>query len=97
MLTKNTPPSKLPEEDPAQRDARAVRRWYPLSFLLKLLVLILIVLLIMFAVFFYAAGTDSGTKFILEKISTETGIDFEYGQGNLREGLWVTDIDIKAT
>ncbi|MGP9710135.1 translocation/assembly module TamB domain-containing protein [Psychrobacter sp. AOP29-E1-7] len=97
MLTKNTPPSKLPEEYPAQRDARAVRRWYPLSFLLKLLVLILIVLLIMFAVFFYAAGTDSGTKFILEKISTETGIDFEYGQGNLREGLWVTDIDIKAT
>ncbi|WP_198332812.1 translocation/assembly module TamB domain-containing protein [Psychrobacter aquimaris] len=97
MLTKNTPPNNAPDEDPAQRDARAVRRWYPLSFLLKLLVLILIVLAIMFAVFFYAMGTESGTKFILEKVSAETGIDFKYGRGNLRDGIWVTDIDIKAT
>ena len=97
MLTKNTPPSNSPDEDPAQRDARAVKRFYPLSFLLKLLVLVFIVLAIMFAVFFYAAGTESGTKFILEKVSAETGMDFEYGQGNLRDGLWVTDIDIKAT
>ncbi|ERL55051.1 translocation/assembly module TamB domain-containing protein [Psychrobacter aquaticus] len=97
MLTKNTPPNNTPDEDPAQRDARAVKRWYPLSFLLKLLVLILIVLAIMFAVFFYAMGTDSGTKFILEKISAETGIDFKYGKGNLRDGIWITDIDIEAT
>lgn len=97
MQTNNTPPSNSPDEDPAQRDARAVRRSYPLSFLLKLLVLILIVLAIMFAVFFYAVGTDSGTKFILEKISAETGIDFKYGKGNLRDGIWITDIDIKAT
>jgi translocation and assembly module TamB len=97
MLTKNTPPSNSPDEDPAQRDARAVKRFYPLSFLLKLLVLVVIVLAIMFAVFFYAAGTESGTKFILEKVSAETGIEFEYGQGNLRDGIWVSDIDIKAT
>lgn len=97
MLTENTPPNNAPDEDSAQRDARAVRRWYPLSFLLKLLVLVLIVLAIMFAIFFYAAGTDAGTKFILEKISVETGIDFKYGRGNLRDGIWVTDIDIEAT
>ncbi|MDN3454040.1 translocation/assembly module TamB domain-containing protein [Psychrobacter sp. APC 3350] len=97
MLTENTPPNNAPDEDPAQRDARAVRRWYPLSFLFKLLILILIVLAIMFALFFYAAGTDAGTKFILEKISAETGIDFKYGRGNLRDGIWITDIDIEAT
>jgi len=97
MLTENTPPNNAPDEDPAQRDARAVKRWYPLSFLIKLLVLVLIVLAIMFAIFFYAAGTDAGTKFILEKISVETGIDFKYGRGNLRDGIWVTDIDIEAT
>lgn len=97
MLTENTPPNDSSDEDPAQRDARAVRRWYPLSFLLKLLVLILIVLAIMFAVFFYAAGTESGTKFLLEKISAETGIKFKYGRGNLRDGLLVTDIYIEAT
>ena len=97
MLTENTPPNKPLDEDPAQRDARAVRRWYPLSFLLKLMVLILIVLAIMFAIFLYAAGTESGTKFILEKISAETGIEFKYGRGNLRDGIWVTDIDIVAT
>ena len=27
----------------------------------------------------------------------ETGIDFKYGRGNLRDGIWVTDIDIEAT
>ena len=97
MLPKNTPPNNAPDEDPAQRDARAVKRWYPLSFLIKLLVLILIVLAIMFAIFFYAVGTDSGTKFILEKISAETGIEFKYGRGNLRDGIWITDIDIDAT
>ncbi|AMN67761.1 translocation/assembly module TamB domain-containing protein [Psychrobacter sp. P11G5] len=97
MLTKKTPPDRSPDEDPAQRDARAVRRWYPLSFVLKLLVLILIVLLIMFAIFFYMTGTESGTKFILEKISAETGIELKYGKGNLRDGIWVTDIDIQAT
>ena len=96
MSTKNTLPNKPLDEDPAQLDARAVRRWYPLSFVLKLLVLILIVLAIMFAIFLYAAGTESGTKFILEKISAETGIEFKYGSGNLREGLWLTDIDIVA-
>ncbi len=97
MLTKKTPPDHPSDEDPAQRDARAVRRWYPLSFVLKLLVLILIVLLIMFAIFFYMAGTESGTKFLLEKVGAETGIELKYGEGNLRDGIWVSDIDIQAT
>ena len=98
MLTNNTTPPKNPmDEDPAQRDARLLRHWYPLSFLLKLLILILTVLVIMFAVFFYMAGTESGTEFLLKKISAETGIGFKYGSGNLRDGIWVTDIDIKAT
>ena len=97
MLTNNTPPNSPSDEDPAQRDARAVRRWYPLSFLIKLTVFVLIVLAIMFAVFFYMAGTESGTKFLLEKVSAETGIKLTYDSGNLRDGLMVTDIDIKAT
>ncbi|WP_201529103.1 translocation/assembly module TamB domain-containing protein [Psychrobacter frigidicola] len=98
MLNNQTPPpNEPPAEDPAQRDAHAVRRWYPLSFLLKLLVLIVILLVIMFAAFYYIVGTDSGTKFILEKISDEAGIEFKYGSGNLRDGIWVTDIDIEAT
>lgn len=97
-MINNTPPPHDPlDEDPAQRDARALRRWYPLSFLVKLLILITIVVVIMFAIFFYMVGTDSGTKFILEKVSAETGVQFKYGSGNLRDGLMVTDIDIEAT
>ena len=97
MTNSNPPPHEPLDEDPAQRDARALRRWYPLSFLLKLLILIVIVLIVMFAVFFYMAGTNKGTEFILEKISAETGIELKYGSGNLRDGIWVTDIDIEAT
>lgn len=74
-----------------------VRHWFPLSFLLKLLILIAIIVALMMAIFFYMAGTDGGTKFILDKIGSETNIRFKYGDGNLRDGLWVTDIDIKAT
>lgn len=97
MLPTNPPPNPNPNDDPAQRDARMVRHWFPLSFLLKLLILIAIVLALMIAIFFYMAGTDGGTQFILDKIGSEAGISFKYGEGNLREGLWITDIDIKAT
>lgn len=97
MQTNPPPAQQDPAEDPAQRDARAVRHWYPLSFLIKLMVLILIVLLIMFAVFYYMAGTESGTKFLLEKASLETGVKFKYGKGNLREGIWIEDVFIPAT
>ena len=100
-MNNQTPPPEDPSqdslvEDPAQRDARAVRRWYPLSFVIKLLILMLVVLAIMFAIFFYMAGTDAGTKFILDKISNESGIEIQYGTGNLRDGLLVTDIDIEV-
>lgn len=96
-MNHTTPPPEPPlVEDPAQRDARAVRRWYPLSFVIKLLILMLIILAIMFAIFFYMAGTDAGTKFILDKISDESGIEIHYGTGNLRDGLLVTDIDIEV-
>ena len=46
---------------------------------------------------FYAAGTDAGTKFLLEKVGSETGVKLKYGSGNLRDGIMVTDIDLKAT
>lgn len=97
MQTNPPPAQQDPTEDPAQRDARAVRHWYPLSFLLKLMLLMLIVLLIMFAVFYYMAGTESGTKFLLEKASLESGVKFKYGKGNLRDGIWIEDVFIPAT
>ena len=97
MITNQPQSPHEPSEDPAQRDARAVRHWYPLSFLLKLLLLVLLLVVIMFAVFYYAAGTEKGTKFLLEKASSETGIRFAYGEGNLRDGIWIRDIHIPAT
>lgn len=100
MFSKNTPPPNQPDEmddDPAQQDAKAMRRWYPLSFLLKLLILLAIVLVLCLIVFFYVAGTEGGTKFLLEKVAEETGVQFSYGKGNLRDGIWITDIDINAT
>ncbi|WP_131667241.1 translocation/assembly module TamB domain-containing protein [Psychrobacter pygoscelis] len=97
-MISNPPPSpKDSSEDPAQRDARAVRRWYPLSFLLKLMLIMILLVVIMFAAFYYVAGTESGTRFLLEKASSETGIKFAYGKGNLREGIWIKDIHIPAT
>ncbi|GAA0320923.1 translocation/assembly module TamB domain-containing protein [Psychrobacter aestuarii] len=97
MSSQNSPPPEPIQEDPAQSDARVMRRWYPLSFLLKLLILMIVVLALMFAIFFYMAGTESGTAFILNKVAIETGAKFKYGEGNLRDGVMLTDIDIQAT
>lgn len=97
MITNSPQSPKDPSEDPAQRDARAVRHWYPLSFLFKLMLIMIVLVIIMFAIFYYVAGTESGTKFLLEKASAETGIEFAYGKGNLREGIWIKDIHIPAT
>lgn len=96
MSSQNPPPEPV-QEDPAQSDAKVMRRWYPLSFVIKLLILMIVVLALMFAIFFYMAGTESGTAFILNKVAIETGAKFKYGEGNLRDGVMLTDIDIDAT
>lgn len=83
-------------QDPAQHDARLMRRWYPVGFLVKLLILMASLIVLMLAIFFYAAGTEGGTRLILEKVAAETGVKLEYGQGNLRDGLLLTDIDLQA-
>ena len=96
MSSQNPPPEPV-QEDPAQSDAKVMRRWYPLSFVVKLLILMIVVLALMFAIFFYMAGTKSGTAFILNKVAIQTGAQFKYGEGNLRDGVMLTDIDIDAT
>lgn len=94
-MAENSPNPNL-EKSPVERDAETLKRQYPLSFLLQLLALVLLLGLIMFVVFYLAIGTERGTKFFVEKVVTETGIDINYGKGNLRDGLWVSDLTIPS-
>lgn len=64
------------------------------SWLLKIVLFVFVSLLILFVVLFYLVGTDKGTKFLLDKFGSETGAKLHYGQGNLRDGLWVTNVDL---
>lgn len=100
MTTSPTPePQKDQDIDqsPEQRDAERMKRHYPLSFLIKLLSLLLVLFLIMCIVLYVMAGTSRGTKFIIEKIVSETGVKLEYGEGNLRDGLLVKDVALSAS
>ncbi|WP_432480666.1 translocation/assembly module TamB domain-containing protein [Moraxella sp. ZY200743] len=65
-----------------------------LIYLIRAIVTLLVAMVLMFVILFYAMGTQSGTKFLLEKIALETGTSLKYSEGNLRQGVWVSDIVI---
>lgn len=63
---------------------------------LKWLLAAIVAILLLLAVLFYAAGTQQGTAFLLDKVASETGVQLKYHQGNLRDGVWVQDLSIQA-
>ncbi|MDO5651128.1 MAG: translocation/assembly module TamB domain-containing protein [Moraxella sp.] len=60
----------------------------------RLLFWVLVVFAVLFVILYTALGTQTGTQFILQKIVTKTGVQLEYSEGNLRDGLWVQNIHI---
>lgn len=82
------------ELDPAEKDARWLRRWYPASFVMKLALAVLLIVAGILAGLYYAAGTQAGTRYIVNAIVQQTGISLKLGEGNLRDGLWIYDLHI---
>ncbi len=86
MTNKQTTPNAQPNNPPAGKSMpNRIVRWG----VGVLMVFVLLCLLII-----YLLGTDEGTEFFINKIVNETGIQLQYGQGNLRDGLSVHDLDI---
>ncbi|WP_296404727.1 translocation/assembly module TamB domain-containing protein [Psychrobacter sp.] len=96
-MTLSQAPDPNQQKDPAQRDAERLKHHYPLSFLIKLLALLLMLFLIICIAFYIMAGTERGTKFILEKIVSETGVKLKYQEGNLLDGVKIKDITMSAS
>ncbi|MDO4895342.1 translocation/assembly module TamB domain-containing protein [Moraxella sp.] len=69
-------------------------KWF--IYLIRLLVTALVAMILLVSLLFYMAGTQRGSQFLLDKIVSETGVHLSYQQGNLRDGVWVSDIDIDA-
>lgn len=82
--------------DPAERDARWLRRWFPVSLVLKLALFVLALLLVILVGVYYAVGTPWGTNLLLNAVAQQTGISLRYGEGNLRDGLWIYDVKIPS-
>lgn len=82
--------------DAAERDARWLRRWYPVSFVGKLAVWVVAILLAIVVAIYYAVGTPWGTSLLVNAIVQQTGISLKYGEGNLRDGLWIYDLKIPS-
>lgn len=84
QITPATPPTKPP-----------AKKW--LSHVLFVLLTLLVVMALVCVLFFYALGTQAGTAFVIEQISQRTNIKLRYGQGNLRDGLWVSDVQLSPS
>lgn len=80
--------------DPAEKDARWLKRWYPARFVTKLALTVLILLAVILAGLYIGAGTEVGTRYLINAIVQQTGISLKYGKGNLRDGLWIYDLHI---
>ncbi|TGP47176.1 DUF490 domain-containing protein [bacterium M00.F.Ca.ET.230.01.1.1] len=82
--------------DPAQKDARWLRRWYPLGFVSKIAIVLALILILVMLGAYYAVGTPWGTRLLINAIVQQTGISLTYGKGNLRDGIWVYDLKIPS-
>ncbi|UNU73514.1 translocation/assembly module TamB domain-containing protein [Moraxella nasovis] len=88
MTTKTT--TSIGEKPPSPKAKKP--RWLLCLIYLSAAIAALVILVAM--LIFYAVSTDTGTKFLLEKIASETGTKLKYNKGNLRHGVWVSDVDI---
>lgn len=80
---------KTPDKTTAQ-----VRHYYPTSLIGKLVLGLVACALALILVIYYAVGTAKGTRFLLDTIVSQTGITLNVGEGNLRDGLWIYDLNI---
>lgn len=80
--------------DPAEKDARWLRRWYPTGFVTKLAIIVLLLMASILAGLYIAAGTEAGTRYLINSVVQQTGISLKYGKGNLRDGVWIYDLHI---
>lgn len=83
--------------DPAEKDARWLRRWYPLSLVSKIAFIVFSLIFLTIIGGYYTIGTHWGTQRLLQAISQQTGIQLKVGNGNLRDGLWIYDLLIADT
>lgn len=93
----STPPDSTEitdDLDPAEKDARWLRRWYPTGFVAKLAIAVLILLAVILAGLYIASGTEAGTRYLINSVVQQTGISLKYGKGNLRDGVWIYDLHI---
>ena len=95
LLPPNSP-KHTPEPQDGDRDAERVNKRHPLSFVVKILLFLLGLFLLVCATFYYMAGTSRGTEFFIDQIINETGVTLEYDEGNLRDGLLVKSVKLKA-
>ncbi|WP_227672860.1 hypothetical protein [Psychrobacter lutiphocae] len=95
MTTSQMPQSEQEPNNTQPRSPQA-KRSFLASWLIKLLALLLFLLVILCVAVYIMAGSDKGTKFLIEKIVSGTGVKLEYGEGNLRDGLLVKSISMNA-
>lgn len=94
---KQLPNTEQPDDknfEQSTTKATGFRRYYPQGFMAKCAVFMIACLLVLVLAIYYAIGTPWGTKTILNTIVNQTGIRLKVGDGNLRDGLWIYDLNI---
>lgn len=64
--------------------------WYATRLAVGLLILLVLLILLLYIVM----GTAKGSQLILEKVAAEANMTLTYTKGDLRRGVWVSDVKI---
>lgn len=81
--TGSPPPHKPPKHRP---------RW--VIYLIRLLVTAIVAILLLLVALLAATSSETGSRFLIEKIALETGTQLKYSEGSIRNGVWVSDVKI---
>ncbi|WP_066803056.1 translocation/assembly module TamB domain-containing protein [Moraxella oblonga] len=64
---------------------------------MRLVIVLAVAVVLVLLSLLYAMNTQTGTAFLLDKVSTQIGANLNYSDGTLREGVWVSNFQLKPT
>ena len=84
----------MPDNPPPIKNPHPKKSLGWFGYLLYILLGLLVVLVLLCVLLYYAIATPQGTAFVIQKIAQKTGIQLRHTDGNIKDGLWLSDIQM---
>ncbi len=87
-------PNQSPVKPPNQPTNPTPKRPRWMIYLIRLLITAIVATVLLLVALFAVTNSETGSKFLIEKIALETGTELKYTEGTIRRGVWVSDVKI---